>query len=146
MWAKNRRTNRSTSVWLRPVARLRNTDYWFCGRSELKPIAASDDGVQTRLTFAPRSELPVVFLRNADGSEVARELYGRRQRHASASSRAAVGLGGVDDSARALSIDPLMAQAAGSTAVRLPRMSSAPREGRLDERKREQGTFRRRVR
>lgn len=49
--------------------RPRNWDYWFCGRSELKPVAASDDGVQTSLTFAPRAELPAVFLRNEDGSE-----------------------------------------------------------------------------
>lgn len=49
--------------------RPRNWDYWFCGRSELKPTAASDDGVQTRLTFAPRADLPAVFLRNEDGSE-----------------------------------------------------------------------------
>lgn len=49
--------------------RPRNWDYWFCGRSELKPAAASDDGVQTRLTFVPRAELPAVFLRNEDGSE-----------------------------------------------------------------------------
>ena len=50
-------------------ARPRNWDYWFCGRAELKPDAASDDGVQTRFTFAARAELPAVFLRNADGSE-----------------------------------------------------------------------------
>ncbi|MEJ1962911.1 MAG: TrbG/VirB9 family P-type conjugative transfer protein [Gammaproteobacteria bacterium] len=51
------------------TARSRNRDYWFCGRPELQPDAASDDGVQTRFTFAPRAELPAVFLRNADGSE-----------------------------------------------------------------------------
>ena len=51
------------------VARPRNGDYWFCGSAELKPDAASDDGVQTRFTFAPRAELPAVFLRNGDGSE-----------------------------------------------------------------------------
>jgi type IV secretion system protein VirB9 len=49
--------------------RPRNRDYWFCGRRELKPTAAFDDGVHTRLTFAPRAELPAVFLRNEDGSE-----------------------------------------------------------------------------
>jgi type IV secretion system protein VirB9 len=49
--------------------RPRNFDYWFCGRPELKPIAAFDDGVQTHLTFSPRAELPVVFLKNEDGSE-----------------------------------------------------------------------------
>jgi type IV secretion system protein VirB9 len=50
-------------------ARPRNTDYWFCGDKTVKPSAASDDGVQTRLSFAARSELPVLFVRNDDGSE-----------------------------------------------------------------------------
>lgn len=49
--------------------RPRNTDYWFCGDKSVKPTAASDDGVQTRLTFAARSELPALFVRNDDGSE-----------------------------------------------------------------------------
>jgi type IV secretion system protein VirB9 len=49
--------------------RARNTDYWFCGDKSVKPTAASDDGVQTRLTFAARSELPALFVRNDDGSE-----------------------------------------------------------------------------
>jgi type IV secretion system protein VirB9 len=49
--------------------RPRNTDYWYCGAASLKPIAASDDGVQTRLTFADRAELPALFVLNADGSE-----------------------------------------------------------------------------
>ena len=50
-------------------ARPHNTDYWFCGDKSVKPTAAFDDGVQTRLTFAARSELPVLFVRNDDGSE-----------------------------------------------------------------------------
>lgn len=49
--------------------RSRNTDYWFCGNHAVKPVAASDDGVQTRLTFAARSELPALFVLNDDGSE-----------------------------------------------------------------------------
>jgi type IV secretion system protein VirB9 len=49
--------------------RPRNTDYWFCGSRAIKPVAASDDGVQTRITFAPRSELPVLFVLNDDGTE-----------------------------------------------------------------------------
>lgn len=49
--------------------RARNTDYWFCGDKPVKPTAASDDGVQTRLTFAARSELPAIFVRNDDGTE-----------------------------------------------------------------------------
>ena len=49
--------------------RARNTDYWFCGDKAVKPSGASDDGIQTRLTFAARSELPALFVRNEDGSE-----------------------------------------------------------------------------
>ena len=46
-----------------------NVDYWYCGSPELKPIAASDNGIETRLTFGARSELPAVFVLNDDGSE-----------------------------------------------------------------------------
>jgi type IV secretion system protein VirB9 len=49
--------------------RPRNIDYWFCGNRAVKPIAASDDGVHTRLTFAPKAELPAVFVKNDDDSE-----------------------------------------------------------------------------
>jgi type IV secretion system protein VirB9 len=49
--------------------RPHNTDYWFCGNPAVKPTGASDDGVQTRLTFAARSELPVLFVMNDDGTE-----------------------------------------------------------------------------
>ena len=49
--------------------RTRNFDYWFCGDSTLKPTAASDDGVHTRLTFAGNAEQPAVFVRNEDGTE-----------------------------------------------------------------------------
>jgi type IV secretion system protein VirB9 len=49
--------------------RPRNVDYWFCGNSAVKPIAASDDGVHTRLTFGAKDELPAVFVRNDDDSE-----------------------------------------------------------------------------
>jgi type IV secretion system protein VirB9 len=52
-----------------PGSRPRNIDYWFCGRSEVRPTAAWDDGVHTWLTFAPKSELPAIFVRNEDGSE-----------------------------------------------------------------------------
>lgn len=47
----------------------RNTDYWYCGRKAIMPVAASDDGVHTRLTFGDRSEIPAIFVRNEDGSE-----------------------------------------------------------------------------
>ena len=49
--------------------RPRNVDYWFCGEGAIKPTAASDDGVHTRLTFAAKAELPAIFVSNDDGSE-----------------------------------------------------------------------------
>jgi type IV secretion system protein VirB9 len=49
--------------------RSRNVDYWFCGDNSIKPVAASDDGVHTRLTFAAKAELPAIFVNNDDGSE-----------------------------------------------------------------------------
>jgi type IV secretion system protein VirB9 len=49
--------------------RPQNSDYWYCGQPTLRPIAASDDGVHTRLKFAANAELPAIFVRNEDGSE-----------------------------------------------------------------------------
>ncbi len=49
--------------------RPRNIDYWFCGHPSLKPVAASDDGVHTRLTFAAKAEQPAIFVLNEDGTE-----------------------------------------------------------------------------
>ena len=58
--------------------RPRNVDYWFCGNPAVKPVAASDDGVHTRLTFATKAELPAIFVRNDDGFRVALEFqHGR---------------------------------------------------------------------
>lgn len=51
----------------RPKAR--NIDYWFCGDPSLKPVAASDDGVHTRLTFPAKAEQPAIFTLNEDGTE-----------------------------------------------------------------------------
>ncbi len=51
------------------AGRARNVDYWFCGAPALRPVAASDDGVHTRLRFAAQAELPAIFVRNDDGSE-----------------------------------------------------------------------------
>jgi type IV secretion system protein VirB9 len=47
----------------------RNTDYWYCGRVALQPLAAWDDGVHTHLQFDSHAELPALFVRNEDGSE-----------------------------------------------------------------------------
>lgn len=49
--------------------RPQNRDYWYRGPASLKPVAAVDDGVHTRLTFGARTEWPAVFVRNADGTE-----------------------------------------------------------------------------
>ncbi len=51
------------------AARPRNVDYWYCGHPWLKPTAASDDGVHTRLRFDPHADLPAIFVSNDDGSE-----------------------------------------------------------------------------
>jgi len=52
-----------------PAMRPRNIDYWFCGNPAVKPVAASDDGVHTRLRFGGKAELPAIFIRNDDGTE-----------------------------------------------------------------------------
>jgi type IV secretion system protein VirB9 len=49
--------------------RPQNIDYWYCGQPALRPIAASDDGVHTRLTFAANADLPAIFVSNEDESE-----------------------------------------------------------------------------
>jgi type IV secretion system protein VirB9 len=59
----------STELERAERAAPQNVDYWYCGSPELKPIAASDNGLETRLTFGARSELPAIFVLNDDGSE-----------------------------------------------------------------------------
>ena len=49
--------------------RALNLDYWYCGSPAIKPLAASDDGVHTRLRFGARSEQPAIFVENDDGTE-----------------------------------------------------------------------------
>ncbi len=49
--------------------RPKNTDYWYCGSPSIKPIAAWDDGVHTRIRFNPRAEQPALFIANDDGTE-----------------------------------------------------------------------------
>jgi type IV secretion system protein VirB9 len=48
----------------------RNRDYWYCGNPQLRPVAAVDDGLQLRLTFAPNAELPTIYAIDADGAEM----------------------------------------------------------------------------
>ncbi len=49
--------------------RPKNYDYWFCGSPSIKPVAAFDVGVHTRITFGAKAELPALFVRNDDGTE-----------------------------------------------------------------------------
>jgi type IV secretion system protein VirB9 len=49
--------------------RPHNADYWYCGDLAIKPVAASDDGIHTRLRFAAKAEQPAIFVQNDDGSE-----------------------------------------------------------------------------
>jgi type IV secretion system protein VirB9 len=51
------------------VSRAQNIDYWYCGHPAVKPVAASDNGVHTRLSFGAKAELPAIFVRNDDGTE-----------------------------------------------------------------------------
>jgi type IV secretion system protein VirB9 len=50
-------------------SRARNVDYWYCGSPAIKPVAAFDDGIHTRLRFAAKAEQPAIFVQNEDGSE-----------------------------------------------------------------------------
>jgi type IV secretion system protein VirB9 len=47
----------------------RNVNYWYCGASQLRPIATWDDGVHTHIQFGANAELPAVFAINEDGIE-----------------------------------------------------------------------------
>jgi type IV secretion system protein VirB9 len=50
-------------------SRTHNRNYWYCGSASLRPAQAYDDGVHTRLRFAPRAEFPAIFVKNDDHSE-----------------------------------------------------------------------------
>ena len=49
--------------------RWHNLNYSYRGSPQLKPAAAWDDGVETRLRFASQQELPAIFVGNDDGTE-----------------------------------------------------------------------------
>lgn len=51
------------------ASRPQNRDYQYRGTESLRPVEAFDDGVQTRLRFGARAEIPAIFLRNDDGTE-----------------------------------------------------------------------------
>ncbi len=49
--------------------RARNTNYWGCGATAIRPEVAYDDGVQTRLRFPAHAEFPTLYVKNDDESE-----------------------------------------------------------------------------
>jgi len=62
-------TNSTLSAALAAPPPVVNRDYWFCGSPILRPAMAVDDGIQIRLTFPPRAELPAIYARAPDGAE-----------------------------------------------------------------------------
>jgi type IV secretion system protein VirB9 len=52
-----------------PQARPHNLNYGYHGSSQLKPVSAWDDGIQTHVRFDSHEELPAIFVHNDDGSE-----------------------------------------------------------------------------
>jgi type IV secretion system protein VirB9 len=54
---------------LATLAPALNHNYWYCGSAALRPTAAADDGVQLRLGFSARTELPAIYASTADGAE-----------------------------------------------------------------------------
>ena len=60
---------RSVNEALKVAPPTINRHYAFCGPTSLRPSEASDDGIQTRLVFPARVDLPAVFVRNEDGAE-----------------------------------------------------------------------------
>ena len=66
---EQQRTNLKLSSAGEDLQRARNTNYWGCGASAIRPESAYDDGVQTRLRFAAHSEFPTMYVKNDDESE-----------------------------------------------------------------------------
>lgn len=66
---EQRRTEAQLASAERGPQRPRNANYWGCGAEAIRPIAAYDDGVQTRLKFAAHGEFPTMYVRNDDASE-----------------------------------------------------------------------------
>ena len=63
------RTNLKLASASETPERLRNSNYWGCGASAIRPQSVYDNGVQTRLKFAAHSEFPTMYVKNDDESE-----------------------------------------------------------------------------
>lgn len=66
---EQQRTNLKLASAAEDPHRARNSDYWGCGASAIRPQSAYDDGVQTRLRFPAHAEFPTMYVKNDDESE-----------------------------------------------------------------------------
>ena len=66
---EQQRTDAKLAVADQDSHRPKNTNYWGCGASVIRPESVYDDGVQTRLRFAAHSEFPTMYVKNDDESE-----------------------------------------------------------------------------
>jgi type IV secretion system protein VirB9 len=66
---ERQRTNSKLASAGEDPHRRRNTNYWGCGASAIRPEMAYDDGVQTRLRFSAHAEFPTMYVKNDDESE-----------------------------------------------------------------------------
>ena len=66
---EQQRTNLKLASAAEDPHRPRNSDYWGCGATAIRPQSAYDDGVQTRLRFPAHAEFPTMYVKNDDESE-----------------------------------------------------------------------------
>jgi type IV secretion system protein VirB9 len=66
---EQQRTNLKLASAAEDTHRARNSDYWGCGATAIRPQSAYDDGVQTRLRFPAHAEFPTMYVKNDDESE-----------------------------------------------------------------------------
>jgi type IV secretion system protein VirB9 len=66
---EQQRTNLKLASAAEDPHRARNSDYWGCGATAIRPQSAYDDGVQTRLRFPAHAEFPTMYVKNDDDSE-----------------------------------------------------------------------------
>jgi type IV secretion system protein VirB9 len=66
---ERQRTNVKLASLDQTSHRASNSNYWGCGAAAIRPTAAYDDGVQTRLKFAAHAEFPTLYVKNDDETE-----------------------------------------------------------------------------
>src|ERR1700722_2217640 len=66
---EQQRTNLKLASAAEDPHRARNSDYWGCGASAIRPQSAYDDGIQTRLRFSAHGDFPTMSVKNDEESE-----------------------------------------------------------------------------